>query len=76
MDPFSPNSVAVRVLPDFPFLARRDEFSSGESGGHAIEGSDAGAVHGQDGSDRQSPMRGERVTMRFGNFLACAYDNA
>jgi hypothetical protein len=54
---------------DFPFFARRDEFPSGEFGGHMVEGSDAGGVHGQDRGDRQSPMRGELVTMRFGNFL-------
>jgi hypothetical protein len=42
----------------FLIFARRDEFLSGEFGGHMIEGSDADAVDGQDGSDRQSPMRG------------------
>jgi hypothetical protein len=44
-------------------------FLIGEFSGHVVEGIDAGAAHSQDGGDRQSPVGGDLITMRFGSFL-------
>ena len=55
------------VLLHFCFFARCDEFLSGHL--QLAEDGDAGAIHGQNRSDRKSAVRRDLVTMGFGDFL-------
>ena len=65
MEPHTTSNSAGNVLLTIHFFSRRDEFLS--SG--LVEESNAGAVHGEDGSDSESTVGSDQVEMGFGDLL-------